>query len=97
MIQDVDGVSRYIYPLVHPYTVIASRSLAKDVTIRPYAYSFDVFYRYNNPRHVTTSNVLFISITIACSPSVPTLYYTLIKYSTIFSFCSIHPIQHQPP
>ena len=95
MMQDIEGVSRYIDPIVHQYTIIASSLLAEDVTIHLFAYSFDVFHRCNNPRHVTASDVLSISITTGSSVSIPTLYQTPIKFSTIFSFRSIHPIQHQ--
>ena len=95
MIQDVDGISRYIDLLVHQHTITTSRLHTEDVTERPFAYSFDVFHRCNNQRHVTASNVLSISITIATNPSIPTLYHTPIKFSTIFSIRPVFPIKHQ--
>ena len=93
--QDVDGVSRYIDPLVHQYTITASRLRTEEVTIRPFASSFDVFHHCNNTCHVTASDALSISITIASSPSIPTIYHIPITCSTIFSFLSVHPTQHQ--
>ena len=95
MIQDVDGVSQYIDPLIHRYTITASRLHTENVTERPFVYSFDVFHRCNNPRHVTASNTLSISITIALNPSIPTLYHIPIKFSTIFSIRPVLPIEHQ--
>ena len=94
MIQDVDGVSRYIYPLIHWYTITASRLHVENVTERPFAYSFDVFHSYNNPRHVTASDALSISITITTYPFIPILYHTPIKFSTIFSIRPVIPIEH---
>ena len=93
MMQDIDGVSRYIDPLIHRYTITASRLHAEDVTERPFACSYDVFHSCNNPRHVTPSDTLSISITIATHPSIPTLYYTSIKFSTIFSIRPVLPIE----
>ena len=95
MIQDVDGVSRYIDPLVYRYTITASRLHAEDITERPFVYSYDVFHSCNNPRYVNASDALSISITIATNPSIPTLYHTLIKFSTIFSICPVLRIEHQ--
>ena len=95
MIQDVDGVSQYIDLLVHQYTIFASCLHAESVTIRPFAYRFDGFHRCINPRHVTASDDLSILITTVFGPFIPTLYHTLIKFSTICSFRSVHPIQHQ--
>ena len=44
MMQDVDSISRYLDPLVHQYTITASRLHIKDVTIRLFAYSFDFLF-----------------------------------------------------
>ena len=53
------------------------------------------FICFNNPRHITTSDVRFISITISSIPSIPTLYHTPIKLSTVCSFGSIPTIPDQ--
>ena len=78
--QEIDSVSRYINPLVHQYTITASRLHTEDVTIHPFAYSFDVFIRSNITRHVTASDALSISITTSSIPPIPTLYHTLYNY-----------------
>ena len=75
MMQDVDGVSRHIDPLVYRYTITTSSLYAEDVTERLFAYSFDVFYRCNNPRNVTASDALSISITISINPSISLLFF----------------------
>ena len=95
MMQDVDGVSRYSDLLVHRYTITASRLHAEDVTERLFVYSFDVFHSCNNLRHVTASDALSVSITIATHPSISTIYHTPIKFSTIFSICPVLAIEHQ--
>ena len=94
MIQDSDGVSRYIDPLVHWYTITASRLHAEDVTERPFTYSYDVFHACNNPRHVIASDALSISITITTHPSIPILYHTPIKFSAMFSIRPVLLIEH---
>ena len=76
VMQDFDGISRYINPLIHQYTITASRLHIEDVAIRPFAYSVDDFIRSSNARHVTTSDALSSSITISSIPSIPTLYCT---------------------
>ena len=86
MMQDVDGVSWYIYPLVHQFTINASSLHTEDETIRQFAYSFDIFHRCHDPRHVTAPDSLSISITISSSPSIPTLYHAPIKFLPFFPF-----------
>ena len=95
MMEDVNGISRYIDPLVHQYTIIASRLHAEDVSICPFEYSVDVFHHCNNQRHVIASNVLSISTTISSIPSIHLLYHTPIKFSTICSFSSVLTIPRQ--
>ena len=95
MMQDIYGVSRYIDPLVHQYTITTSRLHAEDITISSFVYSFDVFHRCNNPSHVNASDALSTSTTKASIPFISTFYYTPIKCSTICSFRFVHPIQRQ--
>ena len=95
IIQDIDGLSRYIDHLVHQYTIITSRPHKEDVTIRSFVYSFYVFIHYNNPCHVTASDALYISITTSSTPSIPTLYHSPIKFSTVCNFGSVPIISHQ--
>ena len=63
MMKDIDDVSRYIDSLVYQYIITVSRLHTKDITIRPFAYSFDVFIRSNKPSHVTAFGALSVSIT----------------------------------
>ena len=48
------------------------------------------FTRYTNPRHVTASDTLAISITTASITSMSTLYHSPIKFSPVFFY------QHTP-
>ena len=75
--QEIDSVSRNIDPLVHQYTITASRLHTEDVTIRPFVYSFDVFIRSNSTRHIAASDTLTIFIITSSIPPIPTLYHTL--------------------
>ena len=52
MNKDVDVVSRYIDPLINKYFVIDFDVHTDDIRVRPFAYNFDVFLNYANPRHV---------------------------------------------
>ena len=80
MMKDVDTISRYVDPLVHQYNMTAPRCQVKDVTKRLFAYRFDIFIRYINPRHVKASDTLSISITISSITSISTLYYSPFNY-----------------
>ena len=85
MMKYVDSISRYVDPLVYQYIITTSRLYTEDVTIRPFAYSFDVFIRCNNIRRVTDSDALSVSITTLSATSIPTLYHSSIKFSPILS------------
>ena len=63
MMEDIDVISRYVNPLIYQYIIPASRLHSANVVTRSFVYTFDVFIRWNNPRPVTASNVLSISIT----------------------------------
>ena len=84
MMKDVDGISRYVDPLVRQYNMIATCLHIDDVTKRPFAYSFDVFISSTNPRHVVSSSVLSISITtVSITPNFA-LSHSPIKFSPVF-------------
>ena len=53
------------------------------------------FFRSNNPRHVAASDTLSISITTSLIFSIPTLYHTQIKFSTVCTFDSVPTIPDQ--
>ena len=89
MMQYVDGVSRYVDSLVYRYIINASPLHSEDIVTRPFVYSFDVFIRYNTPRHVTVSNKIFISVTTLRIPYISTIFHIPIKLSTVFNFGSI--------
>ena len=76
MMKYIDGVSRYVNPLVYQYIITASRLHSEDVVTRQFAYSFNVLIRCNNHRHLTASNILFISITNSSIFFIRNLYFT---------------------
>ena len=84
MMLDVDGLARFMDPLVHRYTITASRLYTEDVTERPFAYSYDVFHSCNNPRHVSASDALSLPITTSSITSISALYHSPIKFSPVF-------------
>ena len=43
MMKDVDGLRRHIDIIIHRYLVQANRMRVNDVTLRPFAYSYDSF------------------------------------------------------
>ena len=90
MMKDVDSISRCVDLLVHQYNMTAVRLHSEDGNQYPFVSSFDVFTRCTNPRHVTASDTLAISITTASITSMSTLYHSPIKFSPVFSI-SIHP------
>ena len=63
MMKDVDSISRCVDPLVHQYNMTTVRLHSDNVTTRPSACTFDVFAGCTNPRHLSASDVLSISIT----------------------------------
>ena len=84
MMKDVDSISRCVDPLVHQYNMTDVRLHSEDVTKRPFAYSYDVFTRCTNPRHITASDALSISITTASITSISALYYSPINFLRYF-------------
>ena len=92
MIKDVDSVSRCVDPLVHQYNTTFFGLHIEDVTKYPFAYSFDVFIRCANPRHVSAADTLSLSISIVSITSISTLYHIPIKFSRVFSISLIPSI-----
>ena len=90
MMKDVDIISRCVEPFVHQYNMTDVRRHSENFNQRSFAYSFDVFTRCTNQRHITASNVLAISITTASITSISALYHSPIKLSLVFSII-IHP------
>ena len=84
MMKDVDSISRCVDPLVHQYNMTAIRLHSEDITKRPFVYGFDVFARCTNPRHISASDALSISITISSITSNSALYHSSIKFSPAF-------------
>ena len=76
IVKDVDDVSSYIYPLIYQYIITVSRLHTENITRRIFAYSFDVFIRYNNLHHIITSYTLSVSITVSLVIFIPILYHT---------------------
>ena len=101
MIKDVDGICRYVDSRVRQFNMTASHLHVEDVTTRLLVYSFNVFIRCTNPRHVTTSDTLSPFITTSPISSISVLYYEPIRLSTVFNinpdiFVS-SPVFHPPP
>ena len=92
MIKDVDSVSRCVDSLVHQHNTTNIRLHTEVVTKRPSAYSFNVFIRCTNPRHVTAANALSFSITTSSITSISTLYHSPIKFSPVFPISLIPSI-----
>ena len=88
--KDIDNISRCVDPLVHQYNITDVRLHSENITKRPFAYSFNIFTRCTNPRHVTASDALSISITTSSISSISALYHSPIKFSPVFPI-SIHP------
>ena len=93
----VYGISCYVDYLVYQYIITSSRLYSADVVTRPFTYSFDIFIRCNNSRHVTISDVLSISITASSISSIPTLYHTTLRFSTVFNYGSVLNMSHLDP
>ena len=90
IMKDVDIISRCVDPLVDQYNMTYIRLHSEDVTKRPFAYSFDVFARCTNTRHVSASDALSISITTASITSISALYHSHIIF--LQYFLSIHTL-----
>ena len=83
MMKNIDNISRCVDPFVHQYNMTAVHLHSEDITKRPFAYSFDIFARCTNPRYVSASDALSISITIASITSIYALYRSPIKFSLV--------------
>ena len=79
MMKDIDNFSCCVDTLVHQYNMNDIRLHSEDFAKRPFAYSFYVFARCTNPRHVSASDALSISITTASITSISALYYSPIN------------------
>jgi len=90
MMKDVNGISSCDDPLVYQYIITVSPLYSTGVVTHLFTYTFDIFIRCNNTRHITAFDELSISVTIVSITSIPTLYHIQIKLSTVFNFSSIH-------
>ena len=97
MMKTIDDISHYVKYLFYQYIITAFRLHSADVVTRLFVYSFDVFICCNNPHHITASDTLSISITTSWIPSILTLYYIKITFSTVFIFDFVLIISHQDP
>ena len=83
MMKDLDDLSLHIYILIHRYFTQASSMRLADITLRPFAYSFDSLISCSNPRRVTTSDITITtewSSTLPYFASLITLQLTLLLY-----------------
>ena len=91
MMKDVDGVCRRIDPLIHRYLVDATVMRSKDIMLRPFAYNFNIFSNFFNPRHVSKYDV---STAIETVSTIPTpLSFIIIQYGSLPP-CSKYPHKH---
>ena len=88
MIKDVDGLSRYVDPLVYQYIITACHLHTEDVTTRPFIYSVDFCIFYNNSYRVAASYPLTISITTSSVTIIRIVYHNPIKFSSIINLTS---------
>ena len=88
MMRDVDGVCRHIDPLIHRYLVDATVMRYKGIMLRPFAYNFNIFSQYSNPRHVSKDDVSTAIETISTIPILSVLYNYPIRFSS--------PLQSMP-
>ena len=97
MMKYIDGVSRYVNPLVYQYIITASRLHSENIVARQFSYSFNVLIRYNNHRHLTASNILFISITNSSIFSFVIFILLPDQVLYVFNFGSIPIISYPNP
>ena len=76
--KDVDGLIRHIDIFIHCYLTQAGRIRLSNITLRPFAYSFNSFNSCSNPRRVTASD---ITVTTEISLTFPPL--TIINHAPI--------------
>ena len=83
MMDDVNGLSRYIDILIHRYPTQASRMHLADIAKRPFAYSFDSFISCSNLRRFSSSDS---TITTEASSILPhfqlfiSLHFILLRH-----------------
>ena len=65
MMKDGDTLFRKTQSLIHQYLVITSTIRCNNLKSWPFAYNYDMFYSYSNPRHIQASttmlNIFFVS------------------------------------
>ena len=97
MMNDVDGLSRYIDILIHRYPTQASRMHLADIAKRPFAYSFDSFIFCSNPRRVTASDITITTEVSSTFSSLLIIQYSPLHFtspSILQSYSVPKPIAH---
>ena len=90
MMNNVDGVCRHIDLFIHRYLFDATVMRFNDITLRPFAYNFNVFSQCSNPRHVSQHDVSRAIKTVSTIPTPFVLYHCPIRFS---SFLQSTPTQ----
>ena len=82
---------------MHQRIITTFRLYTDNISHHLFVYTFDIFCRYANSRHVKVSNVLFIFIAPFLISSIPVLYHTPIILSTVFKSSFVSPIYLPDP
>ena len=93
MMKDVDGVCRYIDPLIYRYLVDATTMRSNDMALRPFASNFDVFSQCSNPRNFLHHGVISDTVTVSDVLTFSVLYHYPIRFSSnLHSFLTRSPL-----
>jgi len=79
MMEDVDGLSQHIDPLIHRYLVQAYTIRAADTAQRPFAYFHDTFTYFSNPRRVVASDTTVVTRSSSTPPLLPIVHHSSIN------------------
>ena len=80
MMEDVDGLSQHIDPLIHRYLVQAYTIRAADTAQRPFAYFHDTFTYFSNPRRVVASATAVVTTSSSNLPPLFIVHHSLINF-----------------
>jgi len=90
--KNVDACSRHLKTLVYSYLGTTYSMRRRDVIVRPYAYSYDVFHRCTNPRQVQvpTTSLFLLHQFILCTILSIILFSILFNHQPSFTCLCNH-------
>ena len=97
MLKDIDRICRYINPLIYHYLLDAATMYSKDINLQPFAYKFDVFSTYSNPRHFSSTDTTSAHNTISVFPTPSAFYYYPIRFSSALSTSPLDILNYPLP